>query len=115
MTRAIGFVGRKDGITHEEFRERHRKHVPVVEEPPNSGVTHGWYRSFRRRVRTTASAYLWFDDPEDCRAAFDSPAGDRQFEHAERFAEPPEASDPNETAGENILSMVFETQVDVGL
>ena len=112
MIRVIGFVRRKDSLTHEEFRDRYEEHVSTVEKLPH-------LRRYTQLVPSDPEACpydgigeLYFDTVEDCREAFDSPAGDAQFEDAKRFAKLPDTDDPQETARSNNLSMMFEIQVD---
>jgi len=113
VIRVLGSVSRRKGISHQEFRDRYKEHVPVVKELPN-------LRGYTQLVPVNPDrcpydgiGVLEFDDVEAVRAAFDTPAGSHQFVDAERFAILPDAEDPHEAAHENVLSMMFESQVEI--
>jgi uncharacterized protein (TIGR02118 family) len=113
MVRLVGLIRRKSSLTHSEFRELYKHHVPVVEKLPN-------LRGYTQLVPANPEACkfdgigeLYFDTIEDCEKAFNSPAGDAQFDDAKRFAQLPTVDDPYQAARNNNLSMVFETQTDI--
>jgi hypothetical protein len=57
-------------------------------------------------------AELYFDSVADCRAAFETAAGDRQFEDAAEFVMLPAADDSLEVLKADLFSMLFEVRTE---
>lgn len=113
MFKVVGLLSRKEGLSHEEFLKRWDEHVPVARELPN-------VRKYTRSVPIdpSASPYdgiaeMYFDSPEACREAFESPAGRRQFEDAARFLAMPDSDDPESTSRQLLLDTMVEVRTEI--
>lgn len=113
MFKVVGLLVRKEGLTHDEFMERWDEHIPVARELPN-------VRKYTRSVPVDPEAApydgvaeMYFDSPESCREAFNSEAGDRQFEDASRFLRMPDAEAPQSAAKQQLLNTLVEVQTEI--
>ncbi len=110
MYKVVGLLVRKPELSHEEFLERWDEHVAVAHELPN-------VQRYTRSVPVDPGAApydgvaeMYFESPEACRAAFDSPAGDRQFEDAGRFLRMPDGPEPEAAAKRRLLDTLVEVR-----